>query len=148
MVITPPLIKYSNVVIVWPSFQEKRGEDDSISDKAKDASKSFKQTVSVVGEKAKLGNNNIKKDKIVNKIDYSYKQLDKEDSIRQNSATIPVNEERFSISKNTIVENVKIEKRWITTTKKVEIPIPYEEVYVNDKVIKLLRNMMTVYYQN
>jgi hypothetical protein len=80
-VITPPLIKYSNVVIVQPSFQEKRGEDDSISDKAKDASKSFKQTVSVVGEKAKLGNNNIKKDKIVNKIDYSYKQLDKEDSI-------------------------------------------------------------------
>lgn len=124
-------------MIVWPSFREKRGEDDSISDKAKDASKSFKQTVSVVGEKAKLGNNNIKKDKIVNKIDYSYKQLDKEDSIRQNSATIPVNEERFSISKNTIVENVKIEKRWITTTKKVEIPIPYEEVYVNDKVIKL-----------
>jgi hypothetical protein len=100
MVITLPLIKYSNVVIVRPSFQEKRGEDDSISDKAEDASKSFKQTVSVVGEKAKLGNNNnIKKDKIVNKIDYSYKQLDKEDSIRQNSATIPVNEERFSISK-------------------------------------------------
>lgn len=52
MVITPPLIKYSKVVIVRPSFQEKRGEDDSISDKAKDASKSFKQTVSVVGEKA------------------------------------------------------------------------------------------------
>jgi stress response protein YsnF len=139
MVITPPLIKYSNVVIVRPSFQEKRGEDNSISDKAKDASKSFKQTVSAVGEKAKLGNNNnnIKEDKIVNKIDHSYKQLDKENIIRQNTATIPVNEERFSISKNTIVENVKIEKRWITTTKKVEIPVPYEEVYVNDKVIKL-----------
>jgi stress response protein YsnF len=139
MVITPPLIKYSNVVIVRPSFQEKRREDDdSILDKAQDASKSFKQSISVVGEKAKLGNNNnIKKDKIVNKIDHSYKQLDKEDIISQNTPTIPVNEERFSISKNTIVENVKIEKRWITTTKKVEIPVPYEEVYVNDKMLKL-----------
>jgi stress response protein YsnF len=136
MVITPPLIKYSNVVVVRPSSQEKRGEDDSISVKTKDASKLFKQTVSAVGEKAKLDNNN-KKDKIVNKIDHSYKQLDKENIIRQNTATIPVNEERFSISKNTIVENVKIEKRWVTTTKKVEIPVPYEEVYVNDKVIKL-----------
>ena len=138
MVITPPLIKYSNVVIVRPSFQEKREDDDSILNKAQDASKSFKQSISVVGEKAKLGNNNnIKNDKIVNKIDHSYKELDKEGIISQNTATVPVNEERFSISKNTIVENVKIEKRWITTTKKVEIPVPYEEVYVNDKMIKL-----------
>ena len=138
MVITPPLIKYSNVVIVRPSFQEKREDDDSILDKAQDASKSFKQSISVVGEKAKLGNNNnIKNDKIVNKIDHSYKELDKEGIISQNTATIPVNEERFSISKNTVIEDIKIEKRWITTTKKVEIPVPYEEVYVNDKLIKL-----------
>ena len=134
MVITPPLIKYSNVVVVRPSSQEKRGEeDDSISDEAKDATKSLKQTVSTVGENAKLGNNNdIEKDKIV-----SNKQLDNEGIIGQNTATIPVNEERFSISKNTVIEDVKIEKRWITTTKKVEIPVPYEEVYVNDKLIKL-----------
>ena len=139
MVITPPLIKYSNVVVVRPSSQEKRGEeDDSISDEAKDATKSLKQTVSTVGENAKLGNNNdIEKDKIVNKIEHSYKQQDNEGIIGQNTATIPVNEERFSISKNTVIEDVKIEKRWITTTKKVEIPVPYEEVYVNDKLIKL-----------
>ena len=83
MVITPPLIKYSNVVVVRPSSQEKRGEeDDSISDEAKDASKSLKQTVSTIGENAKLGNNNdIKKDKIVNKIDHSYKQLANKDML-------------------------------------------------------------------
>ena len=134
MVITPPLIKYSNVVVVRPSSQEKRGEeDDSISDEAKDTTKSLKQTVSTVGENAKLGNNNdIEKNKIVNN-----KQLDNEGIIGQNTATIPVNEERFSISKNTVIEDIKIEKRWITTTKKVEIPVPYEEVYVNDKLIKL-----------
>ncbi|MDQ3869666.1 MAG: DUF2382 domain-containing protein [Thermoproteota archaeon] len=142
MVITPPLIKYSNVVVVRPSSQEKRGgeEDDSISDKAKDASKLLKQTVSTVGEKVNLGYNNdndIEQAKIVNKIDHPYKQLANKDIVGQHTATIPVNEERFSISKNTVIEDLKIEKRWITTTKKVEIPVPYEEIYVNDKLIKL-----------
>ena len=78
-----------------------------------------------------------RKRKVANKINHSYKQLDNEGIIAQNTATFPVNEERFSISKNTVSEDVKIEKRWITTTKKVEIPVSYEEVYVNDKVIKL-----------
>ncbi|MDQ3970711.1 MAG: DUF2382 domain-containing protein, partial [Thermoproteota archaeon] len=55
----------------------------------------------------------------------------------QNTAAIPVNEERFSISKNTVSEDVKIEKRWISATRKVEVPVPYEEVFVNDKVVKL-----------
>jgi hypothetical protein len=42
MVITPPLIKYSKVVVVRPSSQEKKeGEYDPISDKAKETSKSL-----------------------------------------------------------------------------------------------------------
>ena len=138
MVITPPPIKYSKVVIVRPSSQEKKeGDYDSISDKAKETSKSFKQTVSAVSEKAKLGNNNVEKDKKVNNTEQSYKQQDRESIGAQNTAAIPVNEERFSISKNTVSEDVKIEKRWISATRKVEIPVPYEEVFVNDKVVKL-----------
>ena len=139
MVITPPLIKYSKVVVVRPSSQEKRGEDDSISVKTKDASKLFKQTVSAASEKAKLdNNNNVEKDKKVNKTEHSYKQPEDREGIGgQDTTAIPVNEERFSISKDTVSEDVKIEKRWISATRKVEIPVPYEEVYVNDKVIKL-----------
>jgi stress response protein YsnF len=139
MVITPPLIKYSKVVVVRPSSQEKKeGDYDSISDKAKGTSKSLKQTVSAVSEKAKLGNNNVEKDKkVINKTEQSYKQPDREGIGAQNTAAIPVNEERFSISKNTVSEDVKIEKRWISATRKVEIPVPYEEVFVNDKVVKL-----------
>jgi stress response protein YsnF len=138
MVITPPPIKYSKVVVVRPSSQEKKeGDYDSISDKAKETSKSLKQTVSAVSEKAKLGNNNVEKDKKVNKTEQSYKQPDREGIGAQNTAAIPVNEERFSISKNTVSEDVKIEKRWISATRKVEIPVPYEEVFVNDKVVKL-----------
>ena len=66
MVITPPPIKYSKVVVVRPSSQEKKeGDYDSISDKAKETSKSLKQTVSAASKKAKLGNNNVEKDKKV-----------------------------------------------------------------------------------
>ena len=138
MVITPPPIKYSKVVVVRPSSQEKKeGDYDSISDKAKETSKSLKQTVSAASKKAKLGNNNVEKDKKVNKTEQSYKQPDREGIDAQNTAAIPVNEERFSISKNTVSEDVKIEKRWISATRKVEIPVPYEEVFVNDKVVKL-----------
>ena len=138
MVITPPLIKSSKIVVVRPSSQEKKeGDYDSISDKAKETSKSLKQTVSAASEKAKLGNNNVEKDRKENKIEHSYNQLDREGIGGQNTAAIPVNEERFSISKNTVSEDVKIEKRWISATRKVEIPVPYEEVYVNDKVVKL-----------
>ncbi|HZB16472.1 MAG TPA: hypothetical protein VE445_04830 [Nitrososphaeraceae archaeon] len=138
MVITPPLIKSSKIVVVRPSSQEKKeGDYDSISDKAKETSKSLKQTVSAASEKAKLGNNNVEKDKKVNKTEHSYKQPDREGIDGQDTAAIPVNEERFSISKNTVSEDVKIEKRWISATRKVEIPVPYEEVYVNDKVVKL-----------
>ena len=138
MVITPPLIKSSKVVVVRPSSQEKKeGEHDSISDKAKETSKSLKQTVSAASEKAKLGNNNVEKDRKENKIEHSYNHLDREGLGGQNTAAIPVNEERFSISKNTVSEDVKIEKRWISATRKVEIPVPYEEVFVNDKVVKL-----------
>ena len=138
MVITPPLIKSSKIVVVRPSSQEiKEGDYDSVSDKAKETSKSLKQTVSAASEKAKLGNNNVEKDRKENKIEHSYNQLDREGIGGQNTAAIPVNEERFSISKNTVSEDVKIEKRWISATRKVEIPVPYEEVYVNDKVVKL-----------
>lgn len=138
MVITPPQIKYSKVVVVRPSSQEKKeGDYDSISDKAKETSKSLKQTVSAASEKAKLRNNDVEKDKKVNKTEHSYKQPDREGIGGQNTAAIPVNEERFSISKNTVSEDVKIEKRWISATRKVEVPVPYEEVFVNDKVVKL-----------
>ena len=138
MVITPPLIKYSKVVVLRPSSQEKKeGEYDPISDKAKKTSKSLKQTVSAASKKAKLGNNNVEKDKKVNKTEHSYKQPDREGIGGQDTAAIPVNEERFSISKNTVSEDIKIEKRWISATRKVEVPVPYEEVYVNDKVVKL-----------
>jgi stress response protein YsnF len=46
---------------------------------------------------------------------------------------IPVLEERFSISKKPLIENIKIEKKWIAKTKTIEVPVSVEEVYINDK---------------
>jgi stress response protein YsnF len=50
---------------------------------------------------------------------------------------IPVMEENFDLSKKTIVQETKIVKRLTTKTEKIEVPITYEEVYVNDKKLNI-----------
>ena len=47
--------------------------------------------------------------------------------------TIPVVEEKPSISKQSILSNTIIEKRWVTKTELVRVPVTYEEIYVNGK---------------
>jgi stress response protein YsnF len=49
---------------------------------------------------------------------------------------VPVLEEDFSISKETTIKEAKIEKRVVTKTKIVKIPITYEELYINGKKLK------------
>jgi len=49
---------------------------------------------------------------------------------------VPVLEEDFSISKQTSIKEAKIEKRIVTKTKTVKIPITYEELYINGKKLK------------
>ena len=47
--------------------------------------------------------------------------------------TIPVVEEKPSILKQSILSNTIIEKRWVTKTELVRVPVTYEEIYVNGK---------------
>src|SRR3712207_6563209 len=47
--------------------------------------------------------------------------------------TIPIVEEKPSISKQSILSNTVIEKRWVTKTELVRVPVTYEEIYVNGK---------------
>ena len=47
--------------------------------------------------------------------------------------TIAVVEEKPSISKQSVVSNTIIEKRWVTKTELVRVPVTYEEIYVNGK---------------
>ena len=48
---------------------------------------------------------------------------------------IPLIGQKFSYTKQTKENQIKIEKRWITTVKKIEIPVSYEEIYVDGKKI-------------
>jgi stress response protein YsnF len=54
----------------------------------------------------------------------------------QQQQIVPVLEEDYSISKETTVKEAKIEKRLVTKTKTIKIPIVYEELYINGKKLK------------
>lgn len=43
--------------------------------------------------------------------------------------------EKFTLTKKTKEGQVNIEKRWTTSTKKIEIPVKYEEIYIDGKKI-------------
>ncbi len=49
---------------------------------------------------------------------------------------IPLIGEKFSITKKTKEGKISIEKRWTTSTTKIEIPVSYEEIYVDGKKIE------------
>ncbi len=48
---------------------------------------------------------------------------------------IPLIGEKFTLTKQTKEGQVSIEKRWMTATKKIEIPVKYEEIYMDGKKI-------------
>jgi hypothetical protein len=45
----------------------------------------------------------------------------------------PVVANNYSIPKKITTQNFIIEKRWVTGTAKIQVPMKYEEVYVNGK---------------
>src|SRR5689334_20783381 len=46
---------------------------------------------------------------------------------------IPLFAENFDVTKKTEETQVYLTKRWTATTKKIEIPVKYEELLINDK---------------
>jgi stress response protein YsnF len=50
---------------------------------------------------------------------------------------IPVVEEDFDVTKKTVIHEATIAKRLATKTEKIEIPLAYEEVYINNKKLKI-----------
>ena len=83
-------------------------------------------------------------DVTTNNTDYSSNSNDNNKSTNSPSnlsaesvKVIPVVEENFDLLKKTIIQETKIVKRPATKTEKIEVPITYEEVYVNDKKLKI-----------
>lgn len=78
-----------------------------------------------------------RKKKKLNESDDNYSaDLSSEGKSTQIVNTVPIMQEEFSISKKSITENIKVEKRWNSTTKKIEVPVSFEEVYINGKDLK------------
>jgi stress response protein YsnF len=59
------------------------------------------------------------------------------DNLIEIAEIIPVIEEDFNLSKKTTIQEVRIVKRLATRTEKIEVPISYEELYVNNKKLKI-----------
>ena len=51
----------------------------------------------------------------------------------QQQFVIPIIEENYNLSKKILAEDVKIEKRWIINDEKINVPIAYEKIFVDDK---------------
>jgi stress response protein YsnF len=52
---------------------------------------------------------------------------------------VPVLKQDYSISKETSIKEAKIEKRLVTKVKTVRVPFVYEELYINDKKLKSVK---------
>jgi len=46
---------------------------------------------------------------------------------------IPIHAEEFEVTKEVTETKLYLEKRWIKSTKKIEVPINYEEMFINGK---------------
>jgi stress response protein YsnF len=70
--------------------------------------------------------------------DFSEEKEEEEEQVQQQQQQqiVPVLEEDYSISKETTVKEAKIEKRLVTKTKTVKVPVVYEELYINSKKLK------------
>ena len=54
---------------------------------------------------------------------------------------VPVLKQHYSISKETSIKDAKIEKRLVTKVKTVRVPLVYEELYINDKKLKSVKEI-------
>jgi len=69
-------------------------------------------------------------------IDESKQIVKASDSLATQQQIVPVLEEDFWISKQTTIREAKIEKRAVTKTKTIKVPISYEKLYVNGKKLR------------
>ena len=58
----------------------------------------------------------------------------------QQEFIIPVLEEKYTFSKDTVLEDIKIEKKWITHNEKIQVPVSYEKLFVNEKELDSFSN--------
>jgi stress response protein YsnF len=77
-------------------------------------------------------------------MDDSNKTIDQHQDIegkQTQQQIVPVLKQDYSISKETSIKEAKIEKRLVTKVKTVRVPLVYEELYINDKKLKSVKEI-------
>ena len=75
-------------------------------------------------------------------MDESNKTIDQHQDIegkQTQQQIVPVLKQDYSISKETSIKEAKIEKRLVNKVKTVRVPLVYEELYINDKKLKSVK---------
>ena len=75
-------------------------------------------------------------------MDDSNKTIDQHQDIegkQTQQQIVPVLKQHYSISKETSIKEAKIEKRLVNKVKTVRVPLVYEELYINDKKLKSVK---------
>ncbi len=59
---------------------------------------------------------------------------------------VPVVANKYSISKKITIQNFTVEKRWVTGTAKILVPMKCEQVYVNGKKLGSKDGLESILY--
>lgn len=122
--ISPKKPKNSRMTIK-PSVIHQQG---SFSTKVDHLFESVKEKTSDYFDKVKVNQHNI------NSFATTVTNVEEANKVEnQQEFVIPVLEEKYTLSKNTVLEDIRIEKKWITHNEKIQIPVSYEKLFVNDK---------------
>lgn len=122
--ISPKKSKDSRMTIK-PSVIHQQG---SFSTKVDHLFESVKEKTSDYFDKVKVNQHNI------NSFATTVTNVEEANKVEnQQEFVIPVLEEKYTISKNTVLEDIKIEKKWITHNEKIHVPVSYEKLFVNEK---------------
>jgi len=120
-IIVPPELQKADTHIVRPSFLIKQNSVASKVSKVVDSIKEkTDQAVEVIKGATGIGSG-LASDDI---------------TLDDGPLIIPVLEQKFSTNKKTVLENVTVEKRWVEGKRFVEVPVKYEQIFVNDEEVR------------
>jgi stress response protein YsnF len=127
IVILPKKIKDSRMTIKPSAIQQER----LFSHKVSHLLESVKEKTTDYVDKVKVKQQDINSFATTN-VQQKENNIQKQEQ-GQSQFVIPVIEERYTLSKKPVLEDVKIEKRWITHNEKIQVDVSYEKLFVNDK---------------
>jgi stress response protein YsnF len=120
-IIVPPELQKADTHIVRPSFLIKQNSVASKVSKVVDSIKEkTDQAVEVIKGATGIGSG-LASDDI---------------TLDDGPLIIPVLEQKFSTNKKTVLENVTVEKRWVEGKRFVEVPVKYEQIFVNNEEVR------------